>query len=301
MFAGMLSFSILSFLVPALEIEQEIRKFPKANGLCIAISCEKGYRFGQHIPNIHEGGRKIKAVFDTFGYATCHFRNPSVRKLVAIYRILARNMHYPTSYRRLFLFFTGHGVIDHISTEDGLINISDLISTFSNSSAPNIAGIPKIFMFDCCRNEIDGYEIRSTAVSSSSSHGMDSSNVLTLYTTLYRCKSYEGSDGAGIPTSELEKILKDSSHGSLVDIQLQLYSAMAAKVSDPHSLEHMHSVMQSSLHEPIFLHKERLDASKSLPLVNEFCIGICMLYLLAGVEVACLNTYLLEYKFENQA
>lgn len=202
----------------------------------------------------------IEDVFGMFGYATLHVRNPLRGDLLALYHILASSISYPSSYKRLFFFFTGHGAVDHISTEDGLINIPDVISLFWRSNAPKIADIPKIFMFDCCRTEMP-----SGSSVSSSSHGPDSrdtsygSNIFTLYTTLIRCASYQGLDGAGVPTAELVKILKDKDHGNLLDLQMKLYHAMVDK---GYTEEVMQPVMECTLHEPIFLHKERLEASK---------------------------------------
>lgn len=236
-------------------MEEKIRAFPSALGLCVPLSCDRGCDFGDYIPDIHEGGRKIGTVFDMLGYSVCPFRNPSKKALEAIYRVIA-NIQYPPSYKRLFLFFTGHGLTDRVSTHDGLINISTLIKESST------AAIPMIFIFDCCRNELLGYnhtellkaELQKTESSDRTCRG----NVLVLYTTLYGQRSYEGRDGAGIPTTKLVEIL-NSSQRNLLEIQKELHDAIKEDPSVPTGMD---PELHSTIYKDIFLHKERLEASE---------------------------------------
>ena len=202
------------------------------------------------MPTIHHGGKRISDVFDFLGYATYHVHNPSKDELATIYSILAKDIRYPPSYSRLIFFFRGHGVQDHISTEDGFINISWLISLFKS---PAIIDIPKIFIFDCCRDKpLPGYKPYKTEVG----------NVLVLYTTLDGCRSFIGSDGVADPTTLLAEILKRI-NCNLVEVQKKLHDAtLSSRERDPDLYTHMQPVMETALHDSIYLLQERLDSSE---------------------------------------
>ena len=54
-------------------------------------------------------------------------------------------------HKRTLFYFFGHGDSQSIQTADGYIEYSDIVSSFEKG-APDI---PKLFIFECCRNGTD--------------------------------------------------------------------------------------------------------------------------------------------------
>ena len=249
------------------QIIQRIGDFNNANGLCVVISCEKGYKLGEPVPNIHQSGREFDQLFQMFGYATYHLRNPTKNDIKALYRALATKIEYPSSYKRLVFFYTGHGFSDHISTEDGHISIYEIVANFWTQNAPNISGIPKIFIFDCCRTE---HPERLPVSSRDSADQMSDFNIYILYTTLPRTESYTRG-GASIPTAKLVEILKDKNHNFL-ELNRVLHNKIREEIDNRALWDHMNPVSRSAVYQQICFHQEREEASMSLNIFFVFFI-----------------------------
>ena len=106
-------------------IKDSINKFYNAVGLVVALSNEFGCQNAQELPGINAASKTIGKSFSKLGYAHCVFQNCCKAKFLAIFQVLSKK-DYPKSYRNLFIYFTGHGYTNHISTRDGYIAINSL-------------------------------------------------------------------------------------------------------------------------------------------------------------------------------
>jgi len=176
---------------------------------------------------------------------------------MALYQALATKITYPPSFKRLVFFYTGHGFYNHISVEDENINIYDIIMNFWIRNAPDIAEIPKIFIFDCCRT--DKPDWMPEPRSSSSVESAAEYNIYILYTALPQTKSF-ASDGVSIPTTKLVEILKDRNH-----VFSELHSILQRRIQEECSSDvgnHMNPVTHTAMYEGIHFHQEREQASE---------------------------------------
>ncbi len=228
-----------------------------AIGLCIVISSESGLDVGSPVKGIHQSGEDFENVFKKFGYATYHLKNPDCNDIKGLCRSLATQITYPSSYRRFVFFYTGHGYADHICLGDGNISIYDMILNFWKCKAPDIADIPKLFIFDCCRTDYS--DAIADRRSSTSFDSVSAFNIYVLYTTLPQSQSY-ASDGASIPTSCLIEILKDPNH-KFGDLHRHLYVKVKEACDNPDMWDDMNPVSHTAVYETIDFHKEREEAS----------------------------------------
>ena len=259
------------------QIQAVVNGFPSALGLCIAFSSEQGCEDTDPVPNIHNAGRNICETFSNLGYATTEVVNPSKIELLAVFEAISKHIHFSESYRRIVIYYTGHGVENCISLHDGYVNISYLKTLLWPKSAPNISKMPKVLIFDCCRGSIDGNSAPSnramfpmmyslaenSAIQQAPTDGRPG-NTLTLFSTPLLTKAYAAKDGVGFATRELVKLLEKPKSRSLADIfQSELYQATKKVVGSFPECSHMYPNTDSTLEVSIDVYQEKMDASKS--------------------------------------
>lgn len=222
-------------------------------------------------------------MFASLGYATYHVKNPSSAMIEALIQVLKEEIEFPETYRRFFLYYTGHGTENCIVTHDGYVPINFLKQSLWPSHAPKLAEIPKILLFDCCRGTINGESVLENKAlvmfrlafsdvnelsGVSNGHGLVG-NVLVFYTTHLHFQAFARLNGVGIATTELMKLLQRKESRSLLDVlQSDLYKAYQDVLrGEPEEVRvkssQVHPVVEGSLEEQIDLYKEKVKASES--------------------------------------
>ena len=194
-------------------------------------------------------------------------------ELLAIFRALAVHVEYPTSYSRLFIYYTGHGVKNNlISLHDGYVNISTLKTMLWKERAPKLDEIPKVLIFDCCRGDIDGKSDPHVtallpieyAAESFNSQSEPARNILTLFSTPPLCKTYAAENGIGFTTAALVKLLEKKESRSLTDIfHSELLKSVRGDVEGLQECDLMCPLVDGVLNDNINVYEEKMKASKS--------------------------------------
>ena len=247
--------------------------FPDALGLCIAFSSERGYeKTMEHIPNIRNGGISITDTFRSLGYVTRRIENPSKFELLAVFRAIAKHVKYPEGSYRIVIYCTGHGIENALSLKDGNVDISYLKTLLWKSVAPEISKIPKVLIFECCRGKIDGKSSPSDRTMLPQNHSRAeistlsaAGNMLVLFSTPLLCRAFGyNSDGVGILTREVVRLLKEPVSQSLAEVfQSKLYTAMERATRGYKQCHYMRPCVESTLEVTINVYEEKIRASES--------------------------------------
>ena len=206
-------------------------------------------------------------------------------QLLAIFQALAVCVKYPTSYSRLFIYYTGHGAKSNlISLRDGYVSISTLKTMLWRERAPKLGEMPKVLIFDCCRGNIDGksdLHVRALlpieyVAESSDSQYEPARNILTLFSTPPLCKTYAAKDGIGFTTAALVKLLEKTKSRSLTDIfHSELLKSVRSDVEGLQECDLMCPLVDGVLNDNINVYEEKMKASKSIT----YC-GLVIIHLL---------------------
>ena len=166
-----------------------------AVGLIILVACSDGPLDGQkHLVGVEKGTDRMEDTFRKLGYATLRLpRNAERRRVMATIKAASETLTYPRSYQRIFFYFTGHGICDAICTPDGCIDHEKIVKPFQSKVLRNI---PKVFIFDCCR-DFDATLPTSPA----------SVNTMIIYSTMRGGQAYAPHDESGIMTRMLAELL----------------------------------------------------------------------------------------------
>ncbi len=276
-------------------IQGKIDGFPTAHGFCFAISCEEGCETSQTLPDIHKGAGIITDKFSKLGYAVYHLKNPTKVELMAAFHVLAEDISFPDSYKNIFILFTGHGTEDYISTEDGYISCNDITTLFWPCAADKLSAIPKIFLFDCCRGNIDGQSsdverqayLLSSKMSERRANRPCQGNILTMFSAPPRCRAWS-ENGIGFATAELAELLDQQKPRSLLDLlMVDLWKRVKEATKDYPECVEMHPMVEGCLEQSIDLYMDKVNASKlSLTLCLESQQVYTQIYILLTWDLA---------------
>ena len=191
------------------------------NNVGVALLVSNDYKTTKEASDLwstHTDAKNMEKVMEVFSYAVFWIKNVSTDEFVSCYKYLA-DFQYPTTCKRILLYFAGHGKDGILLMQDGgEVKIDDVISRFKIHVAGNksLAAIAKMFFFDACRgSEKDsGYSVRTakpvdeiTCLKRISKEG----NMLIAYASTRYYVAHESSSGAGGRwTNCLVKALRDS-------------------------------------------------------------------------------------------
>ena len=180
----------------------------------------------------------MEDTFKWLGYATLRLPiNATGQQLRAMIRA-ASEAKYPDSYKRIFLHFIGHGIEGTVYTPDDCISLSEIVQPFQC-----IPKIPKVFIFDCCR------QFPSVPPFNSS---LTAENTLIIYSTMPGCEAYARDDLGPLMTKELARLFRHE-RNSIAN----LVTKLSVELKDHNQLCPL--VMQ--LNQPISLLEEQEDKS----------------------------------------
>ena len=189
------------------------------NTVGVALLVSNDYKTIKGVSDLsstHTDAKNMEQAFKELTYATIRIKNASSDEFVSCYNNLA-DYKYPTTCKRILLYFSGHGDDGTLLMQDGLkVNIDDVVSRFKINVAGNrsLATIAKMFFFDACRGprRDSGYGIRTakpddeiTCLRKVPKEG----NMLIAYASTRFHVSYESPSG-GRWTKCLIKAIRDS-------------------------------------------------------------------------------------------
>jgi len=179
----------------------------------------------------------MEDTFKWLGYATLRLTDATGQQLRAMIKA-ASEAEYPDSYKRIFFHFIGHGVEGAVYTKDNCISISTIVQPFQR-----IPQIPKVFIFDCCR------QFSSIPPSLS----LTAENTLIMYSTMPGCKAYAPTDLGPLMTNKLAHLLRHE-RDSVANLQSKLSSELKC-------YNQVCPLVMLQLNQPISLLEEQEDKS----------------------------------------
>ena len=230
-------------------------KFPKALGLIVLFACTvaAASRKLLPVPGVLKGVDKMIETFRYLGYAVLRLPTNDVSWRYEVAMKVVASIPFPSSYRRIFVYFTGHGGKDSIDTPDGCLKLKDIIKPFSPKKAQHIENFTKIFIFDTCSSLRDLSSILPHSV--------------LLFPAHSGYPAFSKTGDCGLLTQHLAPALRTSSK-SFGDIVIDVTNAITDEVKkDPELSKDIRSDPQpllcQTLISPVTLVKERMEASMS--------------------------------------
>ena len=166
---------------------------------------------------------------------------------------------FPILYRRIVVYFTGHGGNGCIYTPDGKVQLEEITMPLSPYRAPHLEFLTKIFIFDTC-----------SMIKDSLSHSIFR-NSIHLFPALPGNLAFTENDDCGLMTRHLSLALR-TSQKSFADIVTDVAAAMRKEIeknpqwrhqisldSQPH--QDSQPLLQQTLKAHVALLKERQEAS----------------------------------------
>ena len=220
------------------DVQDLFNNFTSALGLIILLACLEAPGQGlKQLVGVEKGADTMEDTFRKLGYAVLRLpTNASSLQLKAVMKA-ASEASYPESYKRIFFYFTGHGTHTAIYTPDAAVTQNEIVQRFQSRSVYNI---PKVFIFDCCRDMTPTYPT------------CPAFNTMIIYSTMSGGQAYAPYDESGVMTTKLAELLLT---------QKKPITEIVAELSqEVHDL-HMHPVGVYQLQQSISLLQERDDAS----------------------------------------
>ena len=190
------------------------------NNVGVALLVSNNYKTTKEASDLsstHTDAKNMEKVMEVFSYAVFWIKNVSTNEFVSCYKYLV-DFPYPTTCKRILLYFAGHGNDGTLLMQDGgEVKIDDVITRFKIHVAGNesLAAIAKMFFFDACRGsqKDGGYSVSRTAKPVDEITCLrripNEGNMLIAYASTRYYVAHESSSG-GQWTNCLVKALRDS-------------------------------------------------------------------------------------------
>lgn len=182
------------------------------------------------LPGTRQDAVRMTRFLKDCQYKVYRRHNITKNQFVTLYEQLA-NHEYPTTCRRLVVYFAGHGNNGTLILQDGQsISINDMMAKFKPAGAnnPTLGNMAQIFIIDACRgNQTDpGYPNRSgppMRINLNAAYPNDA-NMIVAYSTMPEHVNTENATG-GTWTSCLLERLRNSDE-DLLGILIQVNRRM---------------------------------------------------------------------------
>ena len=242
--------------------QQEIESKPFALGLIVLIAntVAAGFMMLPQIPGVLEGVKKMKEAFMYLGYAILSLpRDLTDQQLKTAIKVVA-SVDFPISYRRLFVYITGHGGSNFVCTSNECVDLKDIIEPFVDKRTADFDRIPKVFIFDMCNNHSDA---PGTMQADFSQYFPSSPETMGIFAVLTGRTAYATDNDCGLLTRHLAPMLQKCDK-SLSDVVTDTSAALQKEIMR-HPEWNLTSdympVVCHALTKPIHLLSERRRAS----------------------------------------
>lgn len=209
------------------------------------------------LPSSDEDSNKMEILFSTLkNYEVVTLKNLKCAEFLDTCKRLA-SLPYPKTYKRIVIYFAGHGGDGFIAMVDGGVRIEDIQAIFDPNKHPNLCTMARIFFIDACRGSTP-YSDQTSARGGSDGGTAHMTyephcrhrNELIAYGTLKGYIAYDDQDGYG--GTWTQKLYMCLAHADNVCKDLgQVLTLVNGKLDSCQT-----STYHSSLSESIFFWKE---------------------------------------------
>ena len=183
------------------KCKTEFQKYPSALGLVVLVACSVAAHLPA-VPGVVKGVERMNETFRYLGYAVLKLPTDLSRSHLraAINAIASVELKdsFPKLYRRIVVYFTGHGRNGCIYTPDGKVQLEEITMPLSPERAPHLEFVTKIFIFDTCN-----------MIKDSLSHSIFR-NSIHLFPALPGNLAFAENDDCGLMTRHLSLALRTS-------------------------------------------------------------------------------------------
>ena len=181
----------------------------------------------------------IKDEFETLGFKVLMENNLTKKETLSLMKKVSGRDHSKRS--SLFVFLLSHGEMGTIySTNDEEIQIREIISVFADKACPTLAGKPKVFIVQACRNLTEN-------PAPSAPLGKD---CLVAYATVVGEEAYRDSFEGSWYIQEFLKVVRDH---STEDDLVTMLSSVQGNLCTVYSVQCPE--FQSSLGKKLYIHQ----------------------------------------------
>ena len=236
-----------------IKLDPTLHKNAQCKGIALIVSNNyEGTK--SSLPSSDEDSDTMKNFFSELeNYEVVTLQNLKCNEFLDVCKYVAA-LRYPQTYKRIVIYFAGHGGDGYIGMLDKEVRIEDVQAIFDPSKHPSLGNIARVFFIDACRRSKCIDHVRGCL-----GNGTDPSthqiyckhhNELIAYGTLKGNVAHDSQDGyGGSWTQELYSCLtdKENAHKDLGQV-LTLVNAKLGPNQTP--------TFTTSLSESIFFWKE---------------------------------------------
>lgn len=214
------------------------------NVLCkgIALIVSNNYEgTKQWLPSTDQDSDEMKRFFSALGNyeVVVPKKNLRVDEFMCVCEYLA-SLPYPETYKRIVIYFAGHGGNGFIALQDKQVHIEDIQAIFDPSKHTKLYNMARIFFIDACRG--------NTCYSSLARGGSDGSaqkiyqahckydNEMIAYSTLKGYAAHDDKEGGGFWTHTLYTclVLKEYMHEDLGHVLTFVNDKLGSRQTAPY-------------------------------------------------------------------
>ncbi|XP_010017555.1 PREDICTED: caspase-8 [Nestor notabilis] len=124
------------------------------HGYCVILNNYKFKNEHEVRKGTIEDGKAVKRVFEWLQFETVEHMDLEAKQIYEKVKTYSEKDHSNMDCFACFIF--SHGEKDKIKgIDDQFVNIKDLVSCFSGSNCPSLAGKPKLFFIQACQGSVD--------------------------------------------------------------------------------------------------------------------------------------------------
>lgn len=186
------------YLYFTVELTRTLKDNPYAEGLLLVIASDH-CRDMPKLTGIQAAVTELANLFHKFNYA---IYSPPVNSIedeqylkALIEAVIACMNQLPQSYRRLFVYCTGHGGVKEIYLPGGRAHESLLFQLLG------VSDLTKVLIIDACRNGQEEYEWKEKDIPTRN-------NVMIIYSTMMGTEAFADSRTGGLMTRALIEHLR---------------------------------------------------------------------------------------------
>lgn len=232
-----------------LKLDPNLPENAKCKGVALIVS--NNYEGTDYsLPGTDEDSHKMKEFFSMLkNYNVVTLKNLRSEEFLSACKDLAA-LSYPETYKRIVIYFAGHGGDGFIVMLDKQVHIEDVQAIFDLTKHPRLCRMARIFFIDACRGNVP-YTSQDTRRGSGDSGAQSTyhahckhENELIAYSTLKGYVAFDDEHGCGGSwTLKLHECLMESVRQDLC----QVLTLVNAKLG-PHQTSTYHSSLSEFIH-----------------------------------------------------
>ena len=186
--------------LPAIQLDSNLQENVQCKGIALIVT--NNYKgTDKALPSADDDSRMMKSFFSTLqNYEIIIRENLKVDELLYICEYLA-SREYPEIYKRIVLYFAGHGSDGYIRLKDKRVNTKDIQAIFNPMKYPRLSKMARIFIFDACRGSFSPNDTSGGPDKRIYKADCMFDNELIVYSTLDGCAAHNNKkEGGGVWT-----------------------------------------------------------------------------------------------------